>query len=134
MNIFSAFFRTLTSQVFDYSSRTTRRWFFVYTFLASVLCFILMASSRMLVLKILSEDSIPLNIFDYFKLILFTLLLLSMSSITVRRLHDINKSGKLALTMLIPIVNFKYLIAIYSKGTTGENNYGNDPRNNSWML
>jgi len=43
--------------------------------------------------------------------------------VTIRRLHDVNKSGWF---MWIPLYN---LILYCTKGTTGPNDYGPDPKN-----
>ena len=49
-------------------------------------------------------------------------------SIATRRLHDINKSGWWQLIVLVPIVGvFVMLFFLVSKGTEGENDYGEDP-------
>ena len=48
--------------------------------------------------------------------------------VTVRRLHDTNKSGWNLLISLIPIVGSIWMLVIMiSKGTDGENKYGPDP-------
>ena len=49
----------------------------------------------------------------------------AMICITVRRLHDLNKSGWLCLVFLIPLVGTIFSIYVMAaKGTQGENNYG----------
>ena len=46
-------------------------------------------------------------------------------SVTIRRLHDINKSGWNLLWMLIPILGAVYIIILnILKGTDGDNKYG----------
>ena len=48
--------------------------------------------------------------------------------ITVRRLHDLNKSGWFSLVSFIPYVNFIFaLYVLLAKGTDGVNKYGRDP-------
>jgi len=44
-------------------------------------------------------------------------------SVTVRRMHDVNKSGWYSL---VPIYNF---ILTLTSGTNGDNKYGPDPKN-----
>jgi len=54
-------------------------------------------------------------------LILFNLLYLNA---TVKRLHDIDKSGWYALYILIPFLGIFFLFyLLFSKGTDGENRY-----------
>lgn len=48
--------------------------------------------------------------------------------LTIRRLHDMNKSGWWFLLFFIPIVNVIFYLYVYlKKGTTGPNDYGPDP-------
>jgi len=49
--------------------------------------------------------------------------------VTVRRLHDTNRSGWLVLLELIPIIGL-IIVMIFcaQKGTSGENKYGESPR------
>ena len=50
-------------------------------------------------------------------------------ALSVRRLHDIGKSGKLLLLLLIPLVGLIILLVLAAKeGDTGENEYGADPK------
>ena len=49
---------------------------------------------------------------------------------SIRRLHDLNRSGYFVLLCCIPIVNF--LLEVYMlffRGTVGANDYGEDPLN-----
>jgi uncharacterized membrane protein YhaH (DUF805 family) len=48
-------------------------------------------------------------------------------SVTVRRLHDVDKSGWFFLLALVPIVNFYVLYLTIIKGTDGPNRFGSDP-------
>ena len=49
-------------------------------------------------------------------------------AISVRRMHDIDKSGWWVLIDLIPLVGFIiYLVWACQKGTTGDNRFGADP-------
>lgn len=50
-------------------------------------------------------------------------------AVSVRRLHDIGKSGWMLLIILIPIIGVIWLIVLYAtEGTYGENQYGPDPK------
>jgi len=51
-------------------------------------------------------------------------------AVTVRRLHDIDKSGWWILISLIPFVGSIWLLVLMVQdGTNGQNKYGIDPRN-----
>lgn len=63
-------------------------------------------------------------------IVLFALFLLVPSlAVTVRRLHDTNRSGWYFLIGLIPYIGGLITLYFYfSSGTVGRNNYGNDPK------
>ncbi|MBQ8418643.1 MAG: DUF805 domain-containing protein, partial [Phascolarctobacterium sp.] len=49
-------------------------------------------------------------------------------SFIVRRCHDLDRSGYWGLLVLIPVVNFFFLLyLLFAKGTEGWNQYGPDP-------
>jgi uncharacterized membrane protein YhaH (DUF805 family) len=51
-------------------------------------------------------------------------------AVSVRRLHDINKSGWLLLIILIPLIGAIWLLVLFCKeGDQGRNGYGEDPKN-----
>jgi len=48
--------------------------------------------------------------------------------LTIRRLHDIDMSGWLALLLFIPLVGSGFALYLcFAKGTEGENRFGDDP-------
>lgn len=50
-------------------------------------------------------------------------------ALSVRRLHDINKSGGYIFINLIPLAGvIWYLVLMCSEGTRGPNKYGSDPK------
>jgi uncharacterized membrane protein YhaH (DUF805 family) len=50
-------------------------------------------------------------------------------AVSVRRLHDVNKSGWFLLIAIIPLVGIIWLFILEcTEGTRGENNYGSDPK------
>ncbi|MCL2075709.1 MAG: DUF805 domain-containing protein [Betaproteobacteria bacterium] len=56
-------------------------------------------------------------------------------SLTVRRLHDINASGWLALLLLVPVLGNLFALALlFWPGTAGENDYGPPPPPNPIAL
>lgn len=62
-------------------------------------------------------------------LILFLLFLVGDVMITIRRLHDFNRSGNWALLLFIPYIDFLFiLVLLVIDGTTGPNKYGPDPK------
>jgi uncharacterized membrane protein YhaH (DUF805 family) len=62
-------------------------------------------------------------------LVYFFLTLIQGLALTVRRLHDTNKSGWWLLLLLIPLIGAIVLLIFYVlPGTTGSNKYGDDPK------
>ena len=50
-------------------------------------------------------------------------------AVSVRRLHDIGKSGWLLLVGLIPIIGFLYLLVLYCHDSQpGTNQWGENPK------
>ncbi len=58
------------------------------------------------------------------------IVLLPSLAVSVRRLHDIGKSGWMLLLALIPILGWIWLIILYAtEGEPGDNEFGPDPIN-----
>ena len=56
-------------------------------------------------------------------------ILLPGIAVTVRRLHDINKSGAYFFIVFIPLIGPIWLLVLMAtEGTQGENQYGPDPK------
>jgi uncharacterized membrane protein YhaH (DUF805 family) len=50
-------------------------------------------------------------------------------AVTIRRLHDVGKSGWFYLIVLIPIIGPVWILVLLCKeGNAGENNYGPNPK------
>jgi uncharacterized membrane protein YhaH (DUF805 family) len=79
--------------------------------------------------------AVAANIIDYilgtgyvFNMIYNLAILVPSIAVSVRRLHDINKSGWLLLVSLIPVIGIIWLIILFvTEGTPGENQYGPNP-------
>lgn len=64
-----------------------------------------------------------------FYLVALLAFLLPGIAVSIRRLHDLDKSGWFYLVFLIPLIGFILMIVFYvQEGTTGANEYGPDPR------
>ena len=96
--------------------RFSPRWLIV-SVISSIFAAILSSSNGNLSLLI----SIPITIGT-----LFTTG--SIFTLVIRRLHDLNRSGKFAILLFIPVVSFFLMLyLIFAKGTDGENRFGADP-------
>ncbi|ADB30413.1 protein of unknown function DUF805 [Kribbella flavida DSM 17836] len=57
------------------------------------------------------------------------LVLLPTLAVTVRRLHDTDRSGAWLLLYLVPVIGWLVLLVLNAQaGTRGDNKYGPDPR------
>ncbi len=55
-------------------------------------------------------------------------MLIPTAAVTVRRLHDTNRTGWWALSFLVPIIGLLiWLFMMVEQGTPGENRYGPNP-------
>jgi len=60
--------------------------------------------------------------------IIILLLLIPALAVTVRRFHDINKSGWFVLLQIIPFIGWIIiLVMLIEKGTEGKNRFGDYP-------
>ena len=75
------------------------------------------------------NDEVPMIIFGSLLAIYVLGTLIPTLGVTVRRLHDTDRSGWVILTRLIPYVGgFIMLFFTVSNGTKGANKYGQDPK------
>ena len=76
----------------------------------------------------LCEMVLPLSVISILFKIAPVFNVVVTSSFIVRRCHDLDKSGYWGLLVLIPIVNFFFLLyLLFANGTAGGNHYGPDP-------
>lgn len=113
--------RTCIEKYADFSGRAARSemwWFFLA-------CFIIGVILTLIEISIFSGWMADWGLLSS----IFSLAtLLPSIAVTVRRLHDIDRTGWWALLILVPIIG--WLILIYFnvlKGTDGDNQYGPDP-------
>ena len=113
-------FMAVLKKYAEFSGRARRREYWMYT-----LANLIIAA----VLGILSQIPV-LGIFFVILSSLYSLAVLVPGiAVSIRRLHDTNRSGYMLLLLLIPLVGL--IIVIYftvQEGTRGENQYGPDPK------
>ena len=105
------------------ASRSEYWWFVLFNFIVNIVTFVID----------LTLGSMITYDMGYVGLIAFLALLLPSVSVSVRRLHDIGKSGWWILLAIIPIVNFIgiFVIIVFTimEGEEQPNQYGNVPTN-----
>ncbi|MBL4808016.1 MAG: DUF805 domain-containing protein, partial [Rhodobacteraceae bacterium] len=128
MNIMQSI-KTCFDKYATFSGRAQRSefwWFILFVVVGSII------AGRLDVMVfgptfIVTETSFEYNA-GYIGIIFFLATLLPNISVMVRRLHDVNKSGWWYWFMLIPLIGVIMLLVWFIKtGTSGSNNYGNDP-------
>lgn len=123
----------------SHKGRFGRLSYLAWTFIVSLLYFcallVLVAVSAVIVASsstIFSLDTLFTDGLGYLIALLFFAVIIFFMvlfiNLTIRRLHDLNKSGWLCLIMLIPLVNIGFWIYVMCfKGSIGANTYG-EPR------
>ncbi len=108
-------------QYADFGGRARRQEFWMFVLFNIIVSFILG-----LVDGILGFDSYGLGLLSGLYLLA---ILVPGLAVSVRRLHDIGKSGWMILVGLIPLIGIIWLLILYvQEGNSGENKYGQDPK------
>ena len=119
----------------DFNGRARRKEFWSYMLLWFVAYFVLMYLDSALGLGgsatgYAEGGSVGFNMTGGVLSILFALgTLVPNIAVSVRRLHDVGKSGWMLLLAFIPLFGWLYLLFLYVQpGIVGANTYGPDPK------
>jgi uncharacterized membrane protein YhaH (DUF805 family) len=110
----------------DFSGRARRKEYWMF-----ILFYALFAiAAGILDSMIISSAGVPFTPV----LTLYSLaMIIPTLALAVRRMHDIGKSGAMILVSFIPLIGgIWFLILTVTEGTTGENQYGPDPKANEF--
>lgn len=106
--------------------RINRKIFILYAISYCLFCLVLLVPTLFIIFSITDD-----NIIEFITAVVATLLelaLLPSLFLSIRRLHDIEKSALWILLYVIPLVNIGlFLYLCLKKGTNGVNKYGEDP-------
>ncbi|PCE30920.1 DUF805 domain-containing protein [Burkholderia ubonensis] len=107
---------------FEGRARRAEYWYFaLLTFAVSLVC--------QLITMLGHDASTPALLLSVAALLISLALLVPSLAVTVRRLHDIGRSGWFLLIALIPIIGgIILLVWMCARGTEGPNRFGPDPR------
>jgi len=131
-------FRPLTRYA-DFGGRARRREFWLYSLFLWAMLFLLMYADSALNLGGTAESysevgengfSVGFNMTGgvLTAIFLFAMLIPSIA-VSIRRLHDVGKSGWTFLFALVPLFGWAYLLFLYTQpGKPGPNRYGPDPK------
>lgn len=125
MNGLDYFKHVLFNNYVNFNGRARRSEYWFYILFYVVGSFILS-----FFMGLMSDISPVLGIgFIFLILLYYMLMFLPTLAVSVRRLHDTDKSGWFILLGLIPVVGFILLIIFYAtEGTPGRNQYGVNPK------
>jgi len=116
----------LTKNYANFSGRAPRSEYWMFT----LLMFLLGAAIGLIIGiagGIFGIDNMK-SLISLFQNILFLATIIPSVAVSVRRLHDVDKSGWWLLIGLIPIIGAIWLFVLYcTKGTEGDNRFGSDP-------
>lgn len=110
------------------TGRINRKIFILYAISFCLFSLVLIIPTLFIVFSINNDRNIDLIITIVSTLL--ELALLPSLFLSVKRLHDVEKSAVWIILYVVPIINiglFLYLCCV--KGTVGENKYGEDPLN-----
>lgn len=121
MSIFQGYIKTL--KTFSWNGRASRKEFWMFNLITLILyiaCFI--------ALLVNENNELIFGIFSLILLLLIILTFIQSFTLSIRRLHDTNKSGWWLLIQLIPYIGSFILFIFYClKGNKGDNSFGADP-------
>ena len=129
-------FEVATPNFFSLSERIGRARYFAYSMMHNLIfLFLFMIFGIFMGLmdaqSIQSGNEISPGIWALFGL-MYLLLIVAGCSLMVRRLHDLDKTGWMALLFLVPFINIIFIFyIIFTPGTAGPNNYGPPPAPNT---
>lgn len=126
MGFMEAVKMALFQRFVDFQGRSRRSeywWFFLFQFLFSIV--------GQIVIGILAA-AIPIlgAVLGIVFLIALLALILPGIAVSIRRLHDLDKSGWWLLIGLIPLAGLILLYWFCLTGTDGDNRFGSDPKGN----
>ena len=120
----------MLKEIFTTKGRMNRLPYLKYSIFFIVVMFLTSFVAGILTFVLTGDAELESNLY-YVLVFIFNLPFTVGACMTsIRRLHDLNRSGYFVLLGCIPIVNFIfeiYLLAV--RGTVGANDYGEDPLN-----
>ena len=117
--------------VFNGRSRRREYWMF-FLFCGIVIFFAtILDNAYGITFKVAEENSGFGPIYLFSSLVLF----IPTLAVSVRRLHDIDKSGLFVFVIIIPLIGaIWFLVMMITEGTKGTNQYGPDPKSDESVL
>ncbi len=123
MIIMNWYLDILKNKYAEFGGRARRTEFWSFVLFNFIFSLVAMALDNIFGIAFCGYGNGPINL-------LYSLAVLIPSlAVSVRRLHDIGKSGWMLLVALIPIIGAIWLLILFfSEGTHAVNEYGPDPK------
>ena len=113
-------FIKVLKQYADFNGRARRKEYWMFTLFSSLISYAIQGIYY----------TTEMEPFNYLNMAFSIAILIPSLAVSVRRLHDVNKSGWFLLLYLLPIVGWIWLLILLCKnGEEGPNQYGSDPKN-----
>jgi uncharacterized membrane protein YhaH (DUF805 family) len=120
MNAYSSFFKKYAT----FSGRARRQEYWM-AYLFNMIAIVLLVAVDTALLGLTEQGAGILSGIYMIAIIIPSL------AVTVRRLHDTDRSGWWILISLVPLVGILLLVFMCMEGTRGENRFGADPKADS---
>lgn len=119
----------------DFQGRSRRMEFWMFVLFVTIVVVVLQILAGILAAGSMSVDpqtgavvgGAGMGIIGILILVFYLAILVPYVAVIVRRLHDQDKTGWLALLAIVPIANIVLLVFMCLPGTPGPNQYGPDP-------
>ncbi len=106
----------------NFKGRASRKEFWWFSLIDIILIVVTITGDNLLNITV---KELP---YGYLFLLYSYALLLPRLAVTIRRLHDTNKSGLFVLIIFVPLVgSIWFLILMLRRGDEGDNDFGSDP-------
>lgn len=127
MEWYNWYIKCVTKDYFNFQGRARRKEFWMFTLISSIIYMILFITFA----KIMSSPAGYL-----ITAAIYTLAVICPTiGVSVRRLHDTNRSGWWSLLAFIPVIGILILlIFMLLDSTPSDNNYGENPKEQQYIV
>lgn len=118
-----------------FSGRARRKEFWYFALFNFIFEFIIQVTDKFIVTTFnMNHDNMNFDnffVFGYLNLVYSIFTIIPSIAVSVRRLHDVGKSGTSLLIVLIPFIGvIWFLLVLFTDSNQEENQYGPNPKNN----
>ena len=118
----------MLKEIFTIKGRMNRLPYLKYSIFFIVMMFLTSFVAGILTIILTGDVELESSLYYVFAFIFNLPFTVGACMTSIRRLHDLNRSGYFILLGFVPIVNFLLEIyLLFFRGTDGANDYGEDP-------